>query len=285
MNRKALLIGLPVLALFTVAAVQQDGILLRRELKEGVSDKYRIDFTSDMNATVPGMGEQQIGMKGGMDYVVAIGKVDAEKGEADAEITTSNVSFELLGPMAGMMPPPPPSKDVTTKGKVDTRGRLIAAAASMDPQMMMFGGASMNSVGQGIEFPEKPVKVGDSWTVVLPKNPIFGNEEVKMTAKLLGETRVGGVEAYDVSLEGKIPTKIDMAELSKSMQDGDPTGGMMAGMIITGTMNVKTKGTFEKASGRTLKMESTIGNNMSLEVGGMQVPISGTMKVVMLLKK
>lgn len=287
MNRKPLLASLPLLVLLTVAAVQQDGILLRRQLKEGEQLNYRIEISGDMKADIPTMGEQEMGMKGGMDYSVKLGKVDGNK--ADAEIVVSNTKIEVTGPMADMAPPTETPKEQKSTGKIDNLGRItLDKSAGVSPELMMMAGPGMNTMGQGIEFPEKAVKIGDTWTVIVPKSPMSAKVDSQLTAKLIGESELDGVPVYEITLEGKAPLDIDFAEVLKAMPDS-PMAGMMGGMSISlkGSLGIKSRGFFEKTTGKTIKLDTTIDNDqtISIEQMGMSVKTVGKIQMKMALKK
>ncbi|MBI5706338.1 MAG: hypothetical protein HZC36_05045 [Armatimonadetes bacterium] len=287
MNRKPLLAALPVLFLFTVAAMQQDGILLRRQLKEGEQTNYRIEISGDMKADIPTMGEQDMGMKGGMDYSMKLGKVDGNK--ADAEILVSNVKMEVTGPMADMAPPQEAPKDQKSTGKIDNLGRVILnKTAGMSPELMMMAGPGMNTMGQTIEFPEKAVKIGDTWTVTVPKSPMSAKVDSQLTAKLIGESELEGVPVYEITLEGKTPLDIDFAEVLKAMPDS-PMAGMLGGMSISlkGSVGIKSKGFFERSTGKAIKLETTLDNDQTINIEqmGMSVKTVGKIVIKMSLKK
>ncbi len=279
-----------VAASAAVIALQGQGVLLRRELKENAKDVYKVEIKGTQNFTVPGMGEQQMGMTGSMTYAVKTGKVDAQKGEAEAEMVTSDLKFELEGPMAGMAPGMDSlPKEIVVKGKLDSRNRLVPLeSAGIDPQMLMMMGSTMGGVGQGVEFPEAAVKIGDSWEVVLPKSPFLGNKEHKLSARLVGEKSESGAPVYEIVMEGKIPLDIDLDELMKSMPNS-PASAATMGMkvLIKGSMDMKVVGLYEKSSGRALKIESTMGGAQTVELPdmGMSLPVSGQSRVLMTLQR
>src|SRR5256885_1116049 len=66
-----------------------------------------------------------------------------------------------------------------------------------------------------IEFPEKAIAVGDSWTFPAPKNPIFGKEPQNLTAKLTGEKDFNGVKVWAIDVSGKLTINADIGQLIK----------------------------------------------------------------------
>lgn len=283
MNRRFGFFILPVIALATVAAVMPQGVLLRRELKEGNIEDFRIDLKGDVLFSVPSMGDQQMAITGGMNYGIKLGKVDAEKGVAEAEFRVSDMDFKMEGALADMaqgMPPMP--KEAKLAGTVDTRGRMAMKPTGMEASMMMAMGPSMSSMGQGFEFPEKAVNVGDTWDVVVPKNPMMSDKDAVLKAKLVGESDQNGVPAYEIGVDGAIPFNPDMAAMVKALPaDASGMAGMLEGMQMKGTMDLKTKGFVEKATGKMLSLETTSITKASLTIMGMDIPVSWNMKMTM----
>jgi hypothetical protein len=282
MNRNLALIGGAIVAA-TAFAVHQDGVVLKRVLTPNSTDTYKIEMKS-VNSTP--MGDATV--NGTMKVVYKIGSL-GEDGKADLEMVTSDMKFEFggLAEMAsGMMNDLP--KTTTVKGKIDERNRITdmkMPGANMQMQMLM--GNTQSNVGQSIEFPEGPVKVGDTWTVTIPKNEMAGMAESKLQAKLLKEADHNGVPAYQVTVTGSIPMKMDMAEMAK--KNPEAAGGMagMGSMILTGKNDVTINAIIEKSTGRTLEMTTTMKSktNISGDQLPMTIDVDGNTTIKMTLQK
>ncbi len=272
-------------------AITQDTHLLRRTLTESATDVYKVEIKSDNHMESP-MGPMDMGVVGSMRQTFKLGKVDQQKGTAELEMTTSEIKMEMTGPMAemaqgaaGQTP-----KDLVVKGVLDTRNRLQATGGpGMSPQLMMMMGPGASATGAGIEFPEGPVKIGDSWDVVVPKNPFLGDGEHKLRATLIGSKDVEGTSAWEIGLTGTIPFDVDMQELIKKLPaESVPNAEMMSGMkvLLKGQVEVSSTGLVEKSSGRLIKMESNLKTkqNVSLPDMGMSMDGTGTMRMAMTLQ-
>lgn len=272
---------LAILAAIALARPQE--ILLRRTFQPNAKDSYAVEMNSkntlDMGGM--GMGEQEMEIKGTMDVTLSTGKVEGTK--AEVEIKTTNMKFEYGGMAAmaaGSMGDIP--KEVVVKGKMDERNRVSETKIEgVDPRMQMMMNSNMSTMGQFIEFPEKPVKVGDSWEVVLPKNELAGLEETKLKATLMEERADG----YALSMTGVIPMKLDLAELAK--KNPKAVEGMpMTDVLVTGTMDLKMEGLVEKGTGRTIRLTTRLRQKTTTNVRQMGITSdsSGETVVKMTLK-
>lgn len=279
--------GLTVLAVATV----QDGVLLRKELKEGASETYAVTITGNQNIEVPTQGPMEMGFKGGYQWIFDYKKVDAAKNSAEIDITVKDLKFEVQGPMADMMPGGDTvPKEVKSTATLDGRYRMTnskAAGGNMAMMMMMGAGASMSPF---IELPEKAVKPGDAWPVVLPKNPMMGDVEVKLEAKFVGEGKDGERSGNQIEMTGTIPLNMDIGKLMEEMakSGNDPSGGAMAGMkmVMKGTMKMNVVAILDKTTGKALTATMTIASdtNMELVDMGMSIPTKGTTTMKFVLK-
>jgi hypothetical protein len=287
MKRK-LVIGLALASIALAVAATQDGVLIRRELKENSLDMYLVTMTGQQNVNVPGMGEQPMGIKSSMHYTLKTGKVDPEKGEADCEMIVTDMKFELDGPMAEMAQMGDMPKEIVVPGKLNNRNRVVVDSSKLlNPTLMMLGANTTSGFGFTIEFPEKPVKIGDAWEVTLPKTPFFGKAEPKLAAKLLGEKTYDKTQVWEISMEGEIPLDVDLQEVMKSLPAGSTGNFPDMKIMMRGTVKMTSTFLVEKSSGRVYRMESTAGGKQTLELVdmGMNVETSGSMTTVMALQK
>lgn len=276
-----------VLALGTsaFAGLQQDGVLLRRALKADTTDTYTIESKVQQTVNSP-LGDTPMNINMTTTYAVKTLKVDDASQTADAEITTTVEKIDVDGPAAAMMGNKP--APIMQKGKLDVRGRFTpeksATAASI--QSLLSGGGASASSGFFVELPEKAVKVGDTWDIVIPKSPLTFDQDQKLTAKLVGEKDLDGVPVWVVSVSGSLKTSVDSSKLPKdAAQPDSPMGPITA--IVKGQIDLTSEGLVEKATGRTLEMTSrgTLKSNVELVEAGMTITTSGTVDSIVKLKK
>ncbi|HVL39561.1 MAG TPA: hypothetical protein VM328_09250 [Fimbriimonadaceae bacterium] len=255
---------------------RQDGVLLRRELKPDTSETYSMTMKMKQVMNLP-TGEMPMDIASTAKLTMKMGKLVPDKG-AELEMITSDMDMKFDGPMAEMAQSSQPQmpKEVIVKGHIDARNRLtdLKPVGSGAQAMMMAGSTSMQNVGTFIEFPDRPVKIGDTWEIVIPKMPMLGNEEGKFLGKLVGEKEHEGKPVWVLSMEGVLAIKMDMAEMLKN-NPGAAGGIPVQNMLITGTMDVKTQALVEKATGRTLSIESLIKGKQKVEVVDFGMTVEG----------
>ncbi len=277
-----------VLAATAASALAPEGVLLRRELKEGQEDVYQIEMRMEQSITMgdTGMGSMPIEMGGTMKMTLKTGKVDEEKGKADLEVLISdmNLDFQMMGQTPDMSQEMPDQYKMN--GKIDVRNRLTEVKASgLSPEMSTMMD-QMNSISfMFVEFPEKAVEIGDTWKVEMPGNMLTGGAAIKLTARLVGEKIHKGKPVYEIQMGGTIPIDTDLAK----MFEGNPNIGQEMPdmkMLITGTMKVQAQVLVEKETGRTVYMENLTTNDQRMEMPGigMTVDMQGAMKMTMSLQ-
>jgi hypothetical protein len=278
MKKRTLTLAALGLAVLAAAATQE--ITLKRTLQPNTKDVYSVTMSTKnkMSMGAMGMGEQAMTIDGTMKITMSTGAV--EGGKADVELKTTDMKYKFGGAAAGAagaMGSAP--KELVVKGKLDEKNRFTdMKAPTADAQMAMMMSNNMQSFGQSIEFPDKPVKVGDSWEVVMPKNELAGMEEAKMTATLFDDRADG----HCISLTGVIPMKMDMAEMMKKNPDIGATTPM-PNMMITGLIDVKMLGLFDKASGKTLRMTTRMNQKMKIDIKDQNMAFEGGGQTVMLM--
>lgn len=277
-----------VAALAAIAAASQDGFLLRRTFTEGTTDTYVIQTVTKQVVQLPnGMGEQEMGSTVDATYKVKTGKIDAEKKSAAVELTYTIDKVDSEGALGSAMggATPETGKPVTINGTLDELGRLKMEAPKGSPPALAAIMSNASSLGgniASIELPEKAVKVGDTWEVVIPKSPFTGTKDQKLTAKLVGEKDVDGKPSYVISTEGTL--EID-ADLSKMAEDAPPP---MKGqkIMLKGKAELKTDGVVEKSTGKALRLTTKMKMKQTMEIPdmGMSIDTTGTVATVSTLK-
>ncbi|HMS56125.1 MAG TPA: hypothetical protein PKA27_12060 [Fimbriimonadaceae bacterium] len=283
---KKLTFGLMSVALVAIA-MAQSASLIRFDVKADSSDNYVVESTMKNTMNMPTGGEQDMTIKSSMKYALKYGAADKD-GKHGLDMTVTDIKMDMEGPMAemaGQMGEMP--KEMKFDGKIDNRYRvteLKQAGASQNPMLAMMG-SSMNWTMLFVELPEKEVSVGDSWDVTIPKNAMMGIPETTLKAKLVGEKDHNGTACWAINLTGKIPTKVDMAEMMKGQPD--PTG-QMANMeiFISGTMDMDTEALVAKTGGKAQLVTTKVKTKQTIEIKnvGMSMDMSGDMVMKMSLK-
>lgn len=256
-----------ILAGCAVVALAQDGVKLRRAFTAGSEDTYAFTFDLNMNMETPA-GDQPIKIKGSNTYVVKYKEV--KDSACTVDLVTKDIKIEADGPMGSPDDSTMP-KEMTISGKLDDRNRLsdIKSAAAMPPMMqMMLSSLSSSTTGYFIEFPEGPIKVGDSWDLVAPKMA-EKLPDVKLKAKLNADKD----KAWEVLVTGKAPFKMNSADLAKT---GADTGGMEVN--VDGTMDTTYTVLVDKATGKTISVDGKVLSDLKLEIASMSmtIPSKGT---------
>ncbi len=264
----------------------QDGITIRRELKEGVTDKYKIESEVKQYIEIPSMGEQDLVISQVATVVLKTISVNAEKGIADIEATTKVEKSETTGSISSMMGETatklPDAK--TEKGTLDSRNRLVIASdakatpsngGAMAMGLPGMGAAGAQSLLSLVELPEKPMKVGETTEVAIPNSggmASAGIKDLKMTMKFVGEKVVDGQTLLVFSVSGVMKMDVD-----PSKTPGAPQSPMGA-MKMSGTANISGEGLVDKATGKTISNTMTVKNNLTVlaEQIGMELPVKGT---------
>lgn len=286
MKTKAIAIAFAGVTALAFAAVQ-DGVKLRLQHADKAVSAYKVSIIGNQSVEVPTMGSMDIGFKGSYDWSLTTKSVDKEKNTAEVETKMTNFKFEMEGPMAMPDNPNMPSEFVG-KVKIDDRYRVVAQEGGRtDPRMLMAMGASAG-ISPFIELPEGPVKPGDSWEVVIAKNPFLGDKEAKLKATFKGDSSLEGKSGHLIEMAGTIAVDANLTKIMEEMakSGNDPTGGMAAGMNMTmkGTMDIKMTAVLDKGTGKLLASLSSMGSNMTMTLVdmNMSMPAKGTVTVKML---
>lgn len=254
-----------------LATAGQDAHVLRRELKEGATDVYQVDSKVDQTVQLSqlGMGDQKMVITSGMKMALSTGKVDPDKHTADLKMVSSDFKFDMEG-LAGMAGAPTPEmpKEVTVTGTIDHQNRISGMKAVGPGAGLMGASTSASSGTMFVSFPEHAVKVGDTWDVVIPKNPAMGNAETVLKATLKGEAMDGDVPVWLISMQGTLILDMDMAEMMKD--DPQAQGALaMGNMKVSGKIDLQADAQTEKGSGRTRKMVVRMKGKQKMDMADM----------------
>lgn len=273
------------IAVVLAALAAAQGITLRKTIKQGV-ESYHVQAKAKATIAMPGGGDQDLGTTAeeSLSYKFGVAGTD---GSAPVEVTTKIEKFDMEGPLADLLGD---QKDKllgsnTTSGKLDPLNRFTADKSDkIDPRSYLPGAANFSYVGPLVQFPDKPVGIGDTWDIPVPKGPTTGEVDQKLTAKLVGEKN----GAYLVSVTGSLKVDVNVEKLMKDNPVTGLSGVDMTGMRVTGTMDIVGEGTLDMLTGQTLAIEYKIKDTkeFSLAVLGEQkIVSSGTTTIKFILDK
>lgn len=232
-----------------------DAVLLRRQLVPDCVSKYHFEMASKQSVTMPdGTTNPEVGISVSMDYVMKAGS-ELVNGRLPVTITVSNYRYESLDPMPGDIP-----KEVTMQGMLDDRNTITEVRMEkMDRKYRELMEASLKMLQNHIPFPEQPVKVGDTWDIVMAPSSTAPAKPTSFKMRFDGERKVGERSYWVVSSNETNPLDMDLSAM------GDPTDQPPVGNIaMKGNMEVTMEFLFEK-SGRLYSMVTGMKTDVKLE--------------------
>lgn len=274
MNKKAFIFAGIVIA--SIAAAAQQGVTLRRELKEDTSDVYKVQF--DMKSTGNAAGTDfDLSINSSLKLTVKAGKKEAT-GALNVDAIATDVQAKVDGSAAVYVEPMIDSlpKEIKASGTLTDHNKLTMKDAKSSMAAMM-SHVSPAQLFNFIEFPDKAVNVGDTWNILIEKNPFYGKKTQTLTAKLEGEKDLDGAKVWVVSVTGKLNIDADLAALAG---DEAPAG---AG-TMKGTSDMTGEALVDKATGKTLLYTVTTKDDTTME-GQVTVETKATTKTVSTLQK
>ncbi|HRI43112.1 MAG TPA: hypothetical protein PLL78_02740 [Fimbriimonadaceae bacterium] len=262
------LLALLAISSVAIAAVPQD-IQLKRELKEGATDSYLVTSKTKQVMDIPQMGEQEMSINTTVKLAYKFGKVTDGKADlqvvmTDVKVTAEGMMAEMMDQVAGQLP-----KEVKSTGKIDALGQVseLKAESTGMAEMMVLGSQQMSNALMMITFPDKAIKIGDTWKMPVPDSKIAGIKGASLDAKLVGQKDLAGTLCYEISSEGTVPMKLNISDIA-----GD--AGVPEGMVMSGNIVMKGTSFVEVASGRLVEFNGTIKSTNSMDMAG-----QGTMNI------
>lgn len=236
-------------------SVRQDAVLLRRELKPNFEDNYKMTVAIKQTVTMPNgmtMGDVTITITSDMKYK---GGPALKEGKLPVTLTVSNYTVDSSVPNVNDDSP----KTLVVEGLMDNRGAISEGkATSEDPKVKAMSKQILDSL-QSMGFPEKPVKVGDTWEMTTVPSPLFSKKPLKFHLRFDGEKVVDSTAYWVVTAKEKVPVDVAMDDMpGAEAQPGTE------GMTIKGTMDVTTEMLFEK-SGRLFSSLGNVATDMEVE--------------------
>lgn len=263
MKPRPLIAAIVVAASVVSAAALQDASRLRLSLVESRKDVFTIKSEMKQTLDMAGVGQQEMTINSSMKMAVETGK-KGEDGKASIEMAVSDFEMKLEG-MAGAPDMPSPGNYVI-KGKIDELGRITdTKIEGPEASMAQMMNASSQQTPYFVVFPDRDVKVGDSWKIPIPKNDLAMTADSELTAKLLGEKTVKDVVVFEIQLMGDV------------LVDGDPSKAnpdVPFAMKTKGKVSMDGLYWVEKSSGRTIGYQTKMRSDMTMELTDMGMTIS-----------
>ena len=233
-------------------AAPNEPTLLRRALAVG-AETYKIEDKVQQTVDSP-LGSQPMAIATSRTLVLKTASVDAASGTGRVEATTTVDKVDASGGAASLMGAKP--QPTVQTGKLDVRGRLAFDPLPRTDALanLLSGTGGTVTAGVFVELPEKPVRIGDSWDVVVPKSPYLLDADQRLAAVLTGERDFEGKPVWTVSIRGTIRTDVDTSRLPGGK--GVETAMGTLTLRMRGAVEIAGEGLVEKATGRTLSMET-----------------------------
>ncbi|HTQ09778.1 MAG TPA: hypothetical protein VMI31_06875, partial [Fimbriimonadaceae bacterium] len=234
-------------AVIALAAAAQQGTTLRHELKENATEVYKFKTLVNSQASSSAF-DGDLKIDSSMTVTLKMGKLDAASGQVAVDADVSDISAKADGSIAQYVDPMLDGlpKEMKVTGKLDARNRFaMDPTKTQDAMITMVMGTSPTSSIAFVEFPDKPVNLGDTWTFPAPKNPIFGKEPQTLTAKFIGEKEFNGALVWCIDVTGKLKVDANMADIMK----GQESDQGVPNMTMKGTADVKGEAMIDKATG------------------------------------
>lgn len=259
MKRTLIASSLMLVAVFAVAARQDETFSLKYRLDAPQKDSFRYEMKMTNSVGTP-MGDMDMNM--GMQMQIDLEIEPTRDGKATLKVTTSNMKMEMDSPMGGGAPMDLPNKIVMT-GVMDALGNVSDVKyEGVDATMARMMGPASNYM---VTFPDKPVKIGETWTFKVPANQATGIKESTMSA------RIKGIETYREKRAFAIETGGDM--------EMDSTGPLMEGlpdMRMRGTTRVVGTYYYEVETMRLLGFEGELAMRQTIELPEMAMTMNST---------
>ncbi|MBL8088539.1 MAG: hypothetical protein JNM85_10785 [Chthonomonas sp.] len=174
-------------------------------------------------------------------------------------------------------------KDKPVKMDVSPKGKILKQGSSVDDQASMAIQGMSQAIGfQGILFPDKPVKVGETWNSKLEFSKLMGGmgsmlqggkmsmDDVPVETKFVRVETLNGrtIGVFEMKMNGKPKMTMSMPGDAKTKSSGM---GMSMDMEISGltTLRVDTKTGMLESSNGTTNMKMLIKmSGMGSQAGG-----------------
>ncbi len=265
LNASLILLSFAALAVASIAPASAEGIRLKRSFVENEITKYKVETTGTHVIVSPLLGDQEIQEKGVFSLDIKTLTVTQEAKGYNIQADSLVQTYEKTGPMAQMVPGPKVGDRRTQQGTLDSFNNLTIAKEAKT-NLLAYGLEDASTIGLIITFPDRDLKVGDSWDVVLPPNPAVKVSESQYRATLQSERTIDGVDVVLVSLIGKAKSTVDMAKAFAN--GGEATAALppLEKALMMVEVDLKADLVIEKATGKTRSVTATIASKEVTEL-------------------
>ena len=215
-----------------------EGYLFRAKYAKGSTTRYQ---TTMQTALPPGIGgpgaKTPPAMSIVIPFAITVVSVAGDKANLKSDMGTVTMNGQAL------------SKPRTMQMTLDSRGQPVGAISG--------AGAGMGVENMAGGLPEKPLKVGQSYTVTKTINQMGQNIQAKTTNTFMGIKNIGGHPVAEMtskivgvgatSLTGSGTTYFNVAD------------GSLSSMKMTTAMNVTIPGQTQKISMKATMETKTVG--------------------------
>jgi hypothetical protein len=253
------------------AAAPSNGVLLQYNLKKGDVFPYRLAMDITSKVSVPSQPDMDVSAKLQMVMRMAVqdvnqdGSYQIETQVSDAKLTANGQEMPLTATAI-----PPITMTVTKNGVVkNVKGLEGLAGGSAVPGLDPTSFSNMMS--NMAVFPEKPIKVNDTWTYTTPIT-FPGSKQVTATtkARLVGlETTKDGTPVARVNASVNVPLDLSLPQPSgTTTMKGQQVGTVTTLYSRANGMPVDANGTTNMTAKITANSVGPDGkpNNVSMDM-------------------
>ena len=260
-----------------VSAPKPDGQVytLRYNIPAGTTANYKQDISMSINSPLSGPGKP-MEISSTTDQTLKILKASPKDFTVRTDVTNVQVQGDRSQPGMSQLAQGIQATKGTTYNATFSKVGKVTSGGGKDK----FSGRDIASMAygfgtgfQGLTFPEKPVKLGDTWTSELDFNEVVGSlgqgmggvasmDKLPVTTKLLAVTTQGGRKFADLEIVMSGKPKLN----AKGGQSG---GGFKMDMSIQGRHLVR----IDLATGLAESIEGTTESSVSMSMGPKAKPI------------
>jgi hypothetical protein len=286
--RASVVVSVLCAVLAAAVAVGQETYLLRYKFEPVKIWEYKMAM--DMDGTIGGiMGADDQEMSMSQSMIMKHKLAGAKDGVGTYVTSFRDFEFEATvagidaGAMSGLDTEALEKMLITSK--MNERGETLDTKFEGLPeemsQMNFAGAATFNIMGMMPVFPEKAIKVGESWVSMID-NPMvaFVGEmasgkdlpQIKVTSKLLGIEKLNDVPAFKLAIKVDFPFDMDLSEMLEAQMGAEMTMTMKGSAAVDGTLwlDMETchpiKMVYDSTNDMTMTFSNPMGGDQSMRM-------------------
>ena len=293
MTTSVKLVALAALLMGAVAVQAQDAVTFKRVYTNGAVEKYTLSsqMTSNTDLSSVGQESQSMDIDSSMDATFTYSAVK-EDGSALINFLYNNIKIKAEGPMAEMMGNMGDQTPKEIKGtqKIDIFGRITetkleGATASM--MGMMSGGSNAWDMFSFFVFPDKAVKIGDTWEFEMPTMGGMFPKGSKLNGKFVGAGEAGDKKTWNLEFTGKPKITMDIGKMMADNPNANANGMPPMNIVMEGDNAMKVKISVDQTTFQILSAETaseTVAKVKLVDMG-MEFPSTSQLISKLVLKK